>query len=103
MRDSGLVRNGIWQEEIERRLEAPDNRNGFVELEFGVTASRVQIRIWDQGPGFDWVPYLDLDPSRAFDPHGRGIAMARLSSFDDLEYVNPGNQVIATVSKSFNA
>jgi hypothetical protein len=62
----------------------------------------VQIRIRDQGQGFDWTPYLDFDPERAFDPHGRGIAMARLSSFDDLEYLGDGNEVLATVKKSLD-
>ena len=32
-------------------------------------------------------------------PHGRGIALARLSSFDALEYVGKGNEVVATVKK----
>ena len=43
-----------------------------------------------KGGGFDWTPYMDFDPARAFDPHGRGIAVARLSSFDDLEYIGEG-------------
>lgn len=100
---SGLMRSGSWQIEIERRLESPENRGRYVELEFKVGANQVQIRIRDQGPGFDWTPYLDLDPGRAFDPHGRGIAMARLSSFDDLEYLDPGNEVVATVNIALNA
>ena len=100
---SGLMRSGIWQIEIERRLESPDNHGRFVELEFKVAAKHVQIRIRDQGPGFDWTPYLDLDPGRAFDPHGRGIAMARLSSFDNLEYLDPGNEVVATVNITLDA
>lgn len=100
---SELMRRGIWQIEIERRLNAPEYRGGYVELEFTVSADRFQIRIRDQGQGFDWRPYLDLDPNRAFDPHGRGIAVARLSSFDDLEYIEPGNEVIATVRKKLDS
>ncbi len=94
-----LMRNGQWQQEIQRRLEAVENINGYVELEFDVSAERVLIRVRDQGDGFDWRPYLELDPERAFDPHGRGIALARLSSFDSLAYRNNGNEVLATVSK----
>jgi DNA-binding response OmpR family regulator len=96
---SRLMRSGLWQGEIERRLAAPDNAGGFVELEFDVSAERIQIRVRDRGEGFDWRPYLDFDPARAFDPHGRGIAVARKSSFDDLEYIGNGNEVVATVSK----
>ncbi len=100
---SNLMRSGTWQMEVERRLSASENSNGYIELEFKVEADTVQIRIRDQGQGFDWTPYLDFDPQRAFDPHGRGIAMARLSSFDDLEYLGDGNEVLATVKKGLDA
>ena len=99
---SKLMRRGMWQLEIERRLKSKQNIGGFIELEFNVHAESVQIRIRDQGQGFDWTPYMDFDPNRAFDPHGRGIAVARLSSFDDLEYIGDGNEVIATVKRSLD-
>jgi hypothetical protein len=51
----------------------------------------------DQGAGFDWQRYLDFDPERATDPNGRGIAMARLMSFESLSYSGCGNCVVATV------
>ena len=99
---SKLMRRGMWQIEVDRRLNASKNVGGFIELEFQVATDTVQIRIRDQGPGFDWTPYMDFDPDRAFDPHGRGIAVARLSSFDDLEYIGVGNEVIATVKKGLD-
>jgi len=99
---SKLMRRGMWQIEIERRLNAREFIGGFIELEFNVQADIVQIRIRDQGQGFDWTPYMDFDPDRAFDPHGRGIAVARLSSFDDLEYIGVGNEVVATVKKNLD-
>ena len=99
---SNLMRRGMWQIEVERRLGARENVGGFIELEFHVADHTVQIRIRDQGPGFDWTPYMDFDPNRAFDPHARGIAVARLSSFDDLEYIGDGNEVVATVKKGLD-
>ena len=96
------MRRGMWQIEVDRRLNASENIGGFIELEFQVASDMVQIRIRDQGPGFDWTPYMDFDPDRAFDPHGRGIAVARLSSFDDLEYIGVGNEVVATVKKGLD-
>ncbi len=97
---SSLVRRGMWQIEVDRRLRKIGESLSFVELEFQVAEDSVQIRIRDQGPGFDWTPYMDFDPDRAFDPHGRGIAVARLSSFDELEYIGNGNEVIATIKKN---
>ena len=99
---SRLMRTGMWRVEIERRLNASDNFGRYIELEFEVAVDTVQIRIRDQGSGFDWTPYMNFDPDRAFDPHGRGIAVARLSSFDDLKYIGKGNEVIATVNKELN-
>jgi sigma-B regulation protein RsbU (phosphoserine phosphatase) len=40
---------------------------------------------------------LNFDPDRAFDTHGRGIAMANKLSFDTIEYRGNGNQVIAVL------
>ncbi len=99
---SNLMRRGMWQIEVERRLSSSEYGGRFIELEFNVAADTVQIRIRDQGEGFDWTPYMDFDPNRAFDPHGRGIAVARLSSFDNLEYIGDGNEVVATVRKSLD-
>lgn len=100
---SSLMRRGMWQIEVERRLQSREHQGGFIELEFQVGRESVQIRVRDQGEGFDWTPYLDFDPNRAFDPHGRGIAVARLSSFDDLEYIGDGNEVLATVKTGLDA
>jgi hypothetical protein len=55
------------------------------------------VCIKDQGDGFDFEKYLDMDPARAFDTHGRGIAMSRMLSFDSLDYRGCGNEVEVTV------
>lgn len=94
---SELKRADSWQEEILRRQALPENRGKLVEVEFTRQERRIEIRITDQGRGFDWARYLDFDPARAFDPNGRGIAMARLGSLHDLQYVGNGNTVIATL------
>ena len=57
----------------------------------------MQITITDQGVGFDCQSYLTIDENRAFDSHGRGIAMAKMLSFDGLEYRGVGNQVVCTL------
>jgi hypothetical protein len=47
----------------------------------------------DEGPGFDWRAFLELDPQRAFEPNGRGIALARQLCFRDMEFLGSGNEV----------
>jgi hypothetical protein len=51
------------------------------------------MTVQDEGVGFDWEKYLQFDPERAFDPHGRGIALANKMSFDSLTYLGNGNTV----------
>lgn len=94
---SRLKRSDQWHEEIARRLELPENAHKRVEVHFTRDKEQIRISIQDQGKGFNWTPYLDFDPERAFDPNGRGIAMARLSCFDRLEYQGLGNTVLGTL------
>lgn len=83
--------------EVQRRLVAPEyaGRKASAVLEKG--EDYVRVIITDEGAGFDWKPYLEIDPNRAFDAHGRGIAMARLLSFDRMDYHGVGNQVECVV------
>lgn len=93
-----LLMEDRWQEEVDRRLELPEYRERYVEVVFERLPDAIRFTIIDQGEGFDWSKYLDFDPARIFDPHGRGIAMARKMSFSALEYQGKGNSVLATVS-----
>jgi CheY-like chemotaxis protein/anti-sigma regulatory factor (Ser/Thr protein kinase) len=92
-----LKRLDSWHEEVLRRSALPENREKRVRVELCRNADGLTIRISDQGPGFDWEKYLDFDPDRAFDPNGRGIALARLTSFDSLTYEGRGNIVVASI------
>ncbi|MBE9610079.1 response regulator [Chitinilyticum piscinae] len=94
-----LLQTGRWQEEIENRLRDPLFGERRVRVLVESSADYVSIRIEDEGEGFDWQPYLQFSPERAFDPHGRGISMAKLMSFDELEYQGRGNCVVARVRR----
>ncbi|MBL8471107.1 MAG: ATP-binding protein [Rhodocyclaceae bacterium] len=92
-----LLLAGAWSDEVDRRLKEPAYRDLFVSVEMRRERDRLQFAVTDQGKGFDPRPYLALDPQRAFDPNGRGIAMARTISFSELDYIGRGNRVLATV------
>lgn len=93
-----LVLEDRWREEVEARLALPEYAARHVEIRFQRHASHISIAIADQGSGFDWQKYLQLDPERAFDPHGRGIALANMMSFDSLTYLGNGNTVEVRVN-----
>ena len=87
-----------WAEEIARRLALPENRDKRVAVDFVRDDKQIAFTVRDQGCGFDWQRYLDFDPDRAFDPNGRGIALARSLAFASLSYGGNGSQVTAVVA-----
>ena len=92
-----LHEEGHWEEEIEHRISLPENKRKRVVVQYERSDSEITYLVEDQGPGFDWEQYLEMSVDRAFDNHGRGIAMARMLSFDHLQYLDSGNRVKATV------
>lgn len=87
-----------WQEEVAKRLNHPSFRDKEAALFWERKPDCIQISIEDQGKGFQWEPYLNFyDPARATLPNGRGIAMAKLMSFDTVEYQGAGNKVICRI------
>ena len=97
-RKSALVQEGTWRDEIERRLQDPDYRDRQAQAIFTHKEKGLCVVITDQGKGFDWRSYLKIDPSRAGDANGRGIAQAVTVSFDKVVFNAAGNQVVGLVS-----
>lgn len=93
-----LMIEGGWLEEVERREADPAYLARRVTVHLARGAAALKLTIQDEGDGFPWENYLELSPERAFDPHGRGIAMARMLSFDAIEYLGNGNTVTATIA-----
>jgi two-component system, cell cycle response regulator len=94
---SVLLNEGTWRDEIERRLELPENRDKYGEAVIARKNDGIYVVITDQGEGFDWREYMHVDPARANDNHGRGIAQANMLSFDQLKFNATGNQAIGLV------
>ncbi|MEC5397883.1 response regulator [Uliginosibacterium sp. H1] len=90
---SALKNEERWNAEIERRLALPENRHKRVRLEIQREATGWRVLISDEGTGFDWEPFLELSPDRAFAPNGRGIALSRRMSFRQMHYLGCGNRV----------
>lgn len=95
-----LLQQGRWQDEVEARLLKPEYKDRIVEVSLRTEGDFISIVIKDQGNGFDWKPFLNFSPERVFDPHGRGISMARMLSFDEVEYRGKGNEVMVRIKQS---
>lgn len=95
---SALNDKGTWNEEVSRRLALPENADKAVTVNFISDNNYIKITITDQGDGFDWQTYMDFDPNRIMDNHGRGIAVANKLSFSEVVYAEKGNVVYALLN-----
>lgn len=94
---SRLLQAGGWEAEIERRLSLPENASKKVTVVLEHKPHELSLAVSDCGAGFEYQNYLEISPERAFDPNGRGIAMSKMMSFDTLQYLGKGNQLLAVV------
>jgi CheY-like chemotaxis protein len=95
---STLNATNDWENEVQRRLSLPQNKDKTVSIEFCRNRNEITFLIMDQGAGFDWEQYMEVSPERVFDTHGRGIALANKISFDQIKYLESGNKVCVKVS-----
>ena len=93
-----LMREDRLAKELALRHALPQLALRRVHLRFERSIDELLFEVRDEGQGFDHTKYLELDPERAFEPNGRGIALARMMSFTRLEYQGLGNVVLATIS-----
>jgi CheY-like chemotaxis protein len=94
---TALQASGTWEEEIQNRMSFPEHVDKVVDVLFERFLDCVQVTITDQGSGFDWRKYEQINPDRILESHGRGIAMAKALSFSRLEYRGKGNQVVCVI------
>lgn len=99
---STLKRNDGWKSEVDRRSMLPENIDKRVTLSFERNSDGLTLTITDQGAGFPWQKFLEIDPARAFDPNGRGIALARMLSFSSIHYEGRGNVAVAKIHSGDN-
>jgi len=92
---SKLNEEGNWVKEVNSRLALDNNKDKVATVCFERDSKKIDITIIDQGGGFDNMAYMDFDPNRVMDNHGRGIAIANNLSFSSVEYKGNGNEVLA--------
>ena len=96
---SELRKQDMWESEITKRLELPENKDTYASIDVLNSADDVKYTITDQGKGFNWAEFMEFDTDRVMDNHGRGIAMANKLYFSKLEYQGKGNIVTVIVEK----
>lgn len=99
VRKGELMSCGAWRNEVERLLDTPAYLERFAYLRVELRPREVRFLIRDQGDGFDPAPYLNLNPARSVEPHGRGIAIARMLAFPDLVFLDGGRCVEGVVRR----
>lgn len=82
-----------WLEEVLHRQSQPEYQGRAVHMHLRRSNGEYIVVVEDDGEGFDWVPFLELAPERAFAPNGRGIAVSRQLCFNNMQYKGKGNVV----------
>lgn len=93
-----FLRTSSLEKVVAERLARLDRRSAKASIKVVCTTELITYTICDGGAGFDWTKYLAIDPDRALDPNGRGVAMAALSC-NRLEYQGNGNTVIVSIDR----
>lgn len=94
-----LIESRIWRSELERLQQLPQHKNKFATATVTDKDKGTYVVVEDEGDGFNWQDFMQIDPSRAGHNHGRGIAQANSISFDKITYNETGNQVVAFVGQ----
>lgn len=94
-----LIASSRWREELNKRANQPEYKNKTAEIIFSKENDVYSLQVSDQGNGFAWKKFLQINPSRALDNHGRGVARANMV-FSKLQYNKEGNKVLAIIDNS---
>lgn len=92
-----LIAEKKYFSEINRRTQAPEFKNKFIELTLHKKEDATYINISDPGLGFNYGPYLKFNKNLAESSTGRGISYAANFCFDQLVYTDEGRSVSAVI------
>lgn len=87
-----LLENGKWLNEVQTRLDKPENRNKFAFLEISFNDNTLEVTVEDQGAGFKPDQFLRADnpPDGATNFNGRGLKLVNALAFDRLAFSKGG-------------
>ncbi len=89
-----LILEGRLKAEIKRRLQMPEHHHKIATLKVSRNTEGTEATITDMGAGFDHASFHHINPLTVTRLNGRGIAIARMMSFDLMTYNQSGNAVI---------
>ena len=95
-----LMERGEFSGEVELRLVQEPWRGRSATVSVDRLADLMRYRVSDDGPGFDWRPWLGTNEARMSAPNGRGIALARSLCFGSLNFLVRGNVVEAVALRA---
>ncbi len=96
---SEVLQTGTVEDYLRSSYDDPAFADRRAEVVFTRKNGGYTVIITDPGTGFDWKQFLTVNPARAVDSHGRGIAKAANMSFDKVTYNEAGNRVVAHISE----
>lgn len=88
-----LILEGRLKAEIKNRLQMPQHQHKIATLKVIRLPEGTQAIITDMGNGFDHASFHHINPLTITRLNGRGIAIARMMSFDTMNYNESGNTV----------
>lgn len=91
---SQLLGQDKFHEEMNERFKYDEYKNKRVQINLHKDEEKTEVRITDEGQGFEPSDYLDKNPGDYEKPNGRGLMMAN-NIFDELLFENDGRTVIA--------
>lgn len=92
-----LLAEGRWYDELMTRLADARWASRSVRVTFERNTHGISFSIEDDGAGFDFTDVLTRQLDHNDTRHGRGIALARLMSFDELNWQGRGNRVTGRI------
>ena len=89
------IETGSFGELLRAKLEEGGNAQKEIVVESRLDAEGLEVRICDQGAGFDWRALPELSAETLLKYNGRGIFLTKIY-FDEVSYNDAGNEVILT-------